>query len=393
MRNKLLLFSILIGSLFISSSVSGSQTFSESETLLNRQKAVEMIRENSAAVIDAEHNKKNAKKDYEYQLNKSKTVDTEKTFAYHDPYNDEDVYYYYDSTEQMQMRLLKEFLPEQMKYAWEVRSISAKVIENSIANMADNLFAGLYSTSRSVLMAERTLEIAKQSYEREKIRYESGMITELDLKISGLNVEEAENSVKKAIREFDNIHRKFNMMAGLPLDFRYDLIGTPWSNNNKIPYTEEDAVKSALANRMEIWDLKQQIRLIVVQMDIYRYKDVYKFHQNTKEDYNEALDNLEKLKLKLSETEYNIEKEIRKAYKDLEMSYLDLEIKKETLIKQKNKLDTITKQYNSGFVPASALEQMEHAVNQLELAVNISLITAINKSDQLNRAISVGPGY
>ena len=39
----------------------------------------------------------------------------------------------------------------------------------------------------------------------------------------------------------------------MPLDFRFDLIGTPWSHDYEIPITQEQAIESALQNRLEIW--------------------------------------------------------------------------------------------------------------------------------------------
>jgi hypothetical protein len=393
MRSRFFFILMIICMLFLSAVPPQSRAATEPADILNRQKAVLLVRENSSALMDSIHNENIARKNYEAQVNKSKTIDTEKVFLFRNPYTDEDVYYYYRPEEQMQMRLLKEFVPEQVKYAWELRKISGKVTENALANTADNLFIGLYSAHQNVLLAEKSLELAKKAYLREKARYDSGLITELDLESCFLDLREAENALVKSERNYENIHRQFNMLAGLPVDYRFKLIGTPWTNKNRISISEDEAVASALANRMEIWDLERQIRLIMQQMEIYRHKDVHRYHQNTKKDYEKATERMEELKLKLSETKYNIEKEIRQAYKDLEISYLDMEISKERLLKQKKQLDTITDQYNSGLVPASVMEQMEMSISQLEFAANMSMITVLNKSDKFFRAISTGPGY
>ena len=219
------------------------------------------------------------------------------------------------------------------------------------------------------------------------------MITELDLEEAVLDLSEAENSVKKARRDYDNMHRQFNRLAKLPLDFRYDLIGTPWTNERGVAITEEEAIASALENRMEIWSTKRQMELIELRMEIYRHKNVYKFHQQTIKDYAKAQDELDKLKLTLSQLEYDIEKEIRQAYKQLKKSYDDLELAKLNLARQKNLLENTKTQYEAGLVPVSVVEQLELSVEQLEFAVNINLINVLNRQDQFYRAISVGPGY
>ena len=393
MRRRFLLRSIIMSLVFLFVAAPKSQAVLDSEAVLNRQMAVTLFKENSASVRDAVHNEKIAHKNYESQLAKSKTINTEKVFIYHDDYADEDVFYYYEPEMQMQMRLLKELTPERVKHAWEIRKISTIINENVMANTADSLFLGLYGAYQNVLLSEKSYELAKKAYEREKVRYNNGLITELDLKSSYLDLEESENGFVKAERNYENSHRQFNRLSGLPIDYRFLLIGTPWSYNNKIELTENEAVASALENRMEIWNLQRQIRLAMQQMEIYRHKDVHRSHKDTKENYNKVIEQVTELKLNLLDTEYNIEKEIRDAYKELEICYLDLEMNKQKLLRQKNQLNNIADQYNEGQIPASVIEQMESAVSQMEFVVNTSMITAMNKSDRLYRAISVGPGY
>ncbi|NLX76814.1 MAG: TolC family protein [Clostridiaceae bacterium] len=363
------------------------------ESILNRQTAVQLVKNNSTAVWDAREQVNFAKEDYEVQAARSKSIDTEKVFLFVHPFTDEDVYYYYQPAEQVQLMLLKEFVPETFKFSHEVKEMTVKVTENAMANAADGLFTGLYSTYHSVKLAEKACEFAKRNLERQRKLYENGLITGLDLEDAELSLKEAENAVKKAERDYENMHRQFNSLAGLPLDFRYDLIGTPWTNDRDVTITEEEAVARALENRMEIWSTKRQIELIEFRMEIYRYKDVYSFHRQTREDYADAQEELDKLKLTLSQQEYDIEKEIRQAYRDLKKSFNDLELSKLNLARQKNLLEATRKQYEAGLVPVSVIEQLELSIEQLEFAVNMNVVNILNKQDRFYRAISVGPGY
>jgi hypothetical protein len=365
---------------------------SDSGGILSRQMATALIRENATAIWDARENIRFAKKAYETQALRSESIDTKKT-TFYNPFTKEDENYYYDATTQMQLRLAKEFIPAQLKYVWEVRQKALAVTGNAMANAADNLYIGLYSAYQNKILAEKSLELANRLFEREEVRYNNGLITALDLEGARLDVQTHENAIIKANRDYENIHRQFNRLAGLELNYRYDLVGTPWVSHNKILITEEQAVSSALKNRMEIWDLDQQIRLTLTKLTIYQHENVNKYDPQTKEDYEKALDEMEDLKLKLAEQKYSIEKEIRQAYQDLKTSYLDLEIAKLEFAKQKNQLETVSKQYHQGLVPISVVEQLENAVNQLEYAVNMSMITTLIKQDQFSRAISVGPGY
>ncbi|HEY8420869.1 MAG TPA: TolC family protein [Thermoclostridium sp.] len=363
------------------------------ESILNRQKAIQLIKNNSTAIWDAKEQEQFAKENYEEQAARSKSIDTVKVFLMKHPLTGEELYYYYDSAEQMQLRLLKEYVPETLKFSHEIKEMTIKVTENTMANVADNLFTGLYSTYHSVKLAEKSVEAARKNLTRQKELFENGMITELELQDAELDLKEAENSVKKAKRDYDNMHRQFNALAKLPLDFRYDFIATPWLNEQDVPITEEEAVASALENRMEIWSVKRQIELMELKMEIYRHRNVYQFDYQTIKDYAEAQNELDKLKTDLGRIEYDIENEIRKAYKELKKSYNDLELAKLNLAKQKNQLETIKIQYDAGLIPVSAVEQMELAIAQLEFAVNINLLNVLNKQDQFYRAISVGPGY
>ncbi len=363
------------------------------DSILNRQRAAEMVMENSTAIWKAEETENFGQRDYDKQVLKSKGVDTRRIFLFVHPFTDKDVYYYYDPFEQMNMRLLKEFVPEQMRYVWEMKKMMRLVTENIMANTADDLFQGLYGTYQSKLLAEKSLEISREAYERERVRYENGLITPLELEEAELSFIEAENALSKADRDFENMHRQFNSVAGLDIDYRYEVIGTPWFVSDGLGISEEDAVKDALSNRFEIWDLKQQIQLIEFQMEIYRHKDVHLKYPDAREDYQELQDDLDELNIKLSMMEYDIEKEIRKAYQELSQCYTDLELTRINLERQKNQLETVTAQFESGLVPESVVEQLEQVIKQLEYAVNMNTITVLNKIDKFNRSIAVGSSY
>jgi len=182
-------------------------------------------------------------------------------------------------------------------------------------------------------------------------------------------------------------------MAGLPLDFRYDMVGTPYVTSNRITITEDQAVAEALKNRKEIWEINRKIELLLKKMTIYQHKEVHSRYENYREDYADFMEDLEDLKAQLSQQQRDIEKEIRKAYQELQASYIDLEISQLELAKLKNQLETVTNQYRSGLIPIVYVEQLENGINQLETAVNINMITTLTKKDQFNRAISIGPGY
>lgn len=389
MKNKLIALAIITFSALLTVF---PQVSANSEAILNRYKAVELVIKNSTAVWDAREQISLSKNSYTKQLDRSKNIDTEKT-SFRNPFTGKQEYYYYEPPVQMQLRLLKEFVPEQLKYVWQVRQKALTVTENTMANLADDLFIGLYSAYQNRVLAQKSLDLAKRVLEREKVRYQNGLITSLDLEGYQLDVETYQNAIIKADREYENMHRQFNALAGLPVDYLYDLVGAPYVASNIITVSEEEAVASALQNRMEIWDLNYQIDLIQKKIEIYQHKDVHTYHQQTKEDYGKALDELEDLKLKLSQAEYSIEKEIRKAYQELKSCYLDLELSKLHLKQHKHRLATISIQFENGLVPFSVVEQLENAIYQLEYAVSMNTILTLNKKDRFYRAISVGPGY
>ncbi len=392
MPKKVVSLVILINTIILALGAPQSQAVS-TETVLNRQKALALVIDNSSAIWKASEDERFEKKDYETEAAKAKGIDTKRVFLYHNPYTDDDVYYYFDASEQMQMRLLKEFMPEQMKFAWEIKKITLKLTENIMANTANDIFMGLYSTYQNQLLTQKSLDYATKAHEREKVRFLNGLITELEFEESGLSVKKAENAVIKAKRDFDNMHRQFNSLAGLPMDYRYETIGTPWIGYQQISISEEEAIDKALSGRMEIWSIKQQIRLIELKMEINRHMNVHLTHPDRRKDYQESQDELDKLNIQLAEEEYKIKKEIKEACQDIQEGFLDLELAKQNLAKQKNQLETIRIQVQSGLIPESVVEQMEQVIKQLEFAVNINIIAVMNKNDKLERAVSVGPGY
>ncbi|MBP7175714.1 MAG: TolC family protein, partial [Thermoclostridium sp.] len=309
------------------------------------------------------------------------------------PYTDEEDTYYYEFPAQVQLRLAKEYYPEMMRFEVEKLEKTIGVVENQLANVTDNLYSGLYGTYRNKLLSQKSLEQAQKVLAREETRYNNGLITALDLEGARLEVETYEQAIVKADRDFENMHRQFNQMAGLKLDFRYDMIGTPFVATNRITISEDQAVADALKNRKEIWEINRQKQMVNMRLGIYQHKNVHLTDMQTREDYTDALTELEDLELQLSEQKRAIEKEIRKAWQDLQICYLDLEITKLELVKLKNQLETVENQYRAGLIPVSYVEQLQDGINQLETAVNMNMITTLIKKDQFSRAISIGPGY
>ena len=117
----------------------------------------------------------------------------------------------------MQLRLTKEYYPEEMKFQVEQWEKTLAVTGNALANAADNLYSGMYVAYQNKLLAQKSLELAKKVLAREEARYQSGLITAFDLEEYKLEVETNEKAIIKADRDFENIHRQFNGMAGLPL--------------------------------------------------------------------------------------------------------------------------------------------------------------------------------
>ncbi len=391
MRKKLIALAIVaVNAIFAVIPQAGA---AETGGILNRQAAIALVQEHSTDLWNLRENIGFANRDYEKQLLQAKNIDTEKA-SFYNPYTEENEFFYYDEPTQMQLRMAKEFYPEAMyKFRAEMLERSLDVAKNALANAADNLYSGLYGTYQNKLLAQKSLESAGKTLAREETRFKSGLITALDLEASRLEVETYEKAITKADRDFENIHRQFNSLAGLPLDYRYDMVGTPFVTTNKVTISEDQAVADALKNRKEIWEINRQMQLVNKKLEIYQHKNVHLTHKDTREDYADALEELEDLKLQLSEKSRAIEKEIRKAYQDLQLSYLDMEITKLELAKMKNQLETITNQYRSGLIPVVYVEQLESGIHQLETAVNMNMITTLVKKDQFSRAISIGPGY
>lgn len=390
MRKKII--ALAIAALNVILAVIPQSSPKETGGILNRQAAVTLVQEHSTDMWNIRENIRFVNRAYQDQLLQVKDMDTVRA-TFHNPYTDEDDYYYYDEPTQMQLRLAKEYYPEETKFQAEKLEKTLAVTGNALANAADSLYSGLYGTYQNKLLAQKSLELSQKVYEREAARFNNGLITPLDLEATRLEVEVNENAIIKADRDYENIHRQFNGMAGLPLDFQYDMVGTPFVTANRVTITEDQAVAEALKNRREIWEINRKIELLLKKMEIYQHKDVHKRYENLREEYADFVEELEDLKVQLAQQSRTIEKEIRKAYQELQTCYLDLEISQLELAKLKNQLETVTNQYRAGLIPIVNVEQLENGVNQLETAVNINVITTLIKKDQFSRAISIGPGY
>ena len=167
MKNKILALMMAVNAILLMMGMPQSQAALDTDSILHRMRAVELVRDHSTVLWDAEEAARVSKKDYDKQVLRSNTIDIQKMFVFHNPFTDEDVYHYFSLSEQMQMRMLKEFIPEQMKYVWEMKLKAVSATENALANTAEPFFRFICFIPEQAV-GRKIPGIARKAYEREK---------------------------------------------------------------------------------------------------------------------------------------------------------------------------------------------------------------------------------
>ncbi len=302
-------------------------------------------------------------------------------------------FYSFDDYLKLDLTVMKEHMPEELKYYWGMMGNNKIVTEKTLALGLRDLYLGLMKSDKDIKIVTRKFELAKNKHGINQLKLDQGLITKQDLEESEYELLKAEKSVDEANRNRENMVRSLNSMLGVEVSTVYDTVKFDEFSRDISLKPLEAYIEQALTERLEIKNIEEEIRLKELKKGIFTESRLFGKSYDLEEQYEDLELELETLKVKMEKTKFDIENEIKKAYIQIKEDLYNLESTTETIKMQKRTLDKLKTQYERGFIAKILLDEMEIGIDELENAKELVIYGYNTKIMKLEEAAGLGPAY
>ena len=387
----IVLFALLLGMLMpLYAEVEESDIKVKEKSIMSYDVAKDMLIENNSTLKEKQLQERRTFYGYSNTVQTSRGINTEgrnvNMFGM-------DFFISYPDDVQMLLTMQKEFMPFVQRFGWQMSLKEKELTENALVLALRDLYLGLYSTSKNCDILEKKLELENKKYNANKIRFENGLISEIESEESQYQFLKAQKNLESAKRDFENMRRNFNSFLGVPIDTEYDeLLFEELKRDVRIQPLEY-YLEKALENRLEVIVLEGQIEMTELQISIYEKNRVNETYTKVRKDYNEALRQLENLKAQLEQTKIDIENEIKSAYIEIKKEGYNLQSLNDTLNMQEKNYQRLQNQFEQGFIAKLIIDEVKMGLEELKNGIDLAMYVYNTKIMKLEEAAGLGPAF
>ena len=302
-------------------------------------------------------------------------------------------FYSFDDYLRLDLTVMKEHMPEELKYYWGMMGNNKTVTEKTLALGLRDLYLGLMKSDKDIEIVNRKFGLAKNKHDINQLKFDQGLITKQDLEESEYEQLKAEKAVDEAIRNRENMMRSLNSMLGVEISTVYETVKFDEFTRDLTFKPLEYYIENALNERLEIKNIEEEIRLKELKKGIFTSSRLFGKSYSLEDQYEDLVLEIEVLKVKLEKTKFDIENEIKKAYIEINEDLHNLESTTETIKMQKRTLDKLKTQYDGGFIAKIVLDEMEIGIDEIENAKELVIYSYNTKIMKLEEAAGLGPAY
>lgn len=302
-------------------------------------------------------------------------------------------FFEFDDYTKLNLSVAKEYAPAELKYYWNTVENNKIITEKSLALGLRDLYFGLMQSDNNYDIAQKRFQLAKNKHDINQLKFNQGLITKLDLEESEYELIKAEKSVDEAKRNRDNMTRSLNSMLGVDISTEYNTVEFNELKRDLSLKPLEYYIEKALAERLEIKSIEEELRLKGLKKEIFEKSKLFKKSYSLMEEYEDLNLEIEALEAKMEKAKYDIENEIKKAYIEIKNDLNNIESTTELIKMQKRTLDKLKTQYESGFIPKTVLDEMEIGIDELENMKELVIYGFNTKIMKLEEAAGLGPAY
>lgn len=389
MRKYILLIGLIVALIL------PSQTFAANEDSNNKNdltwnKAVIYLGRYNNTLLNISEAVDKAKRQYDLAVENAEDIETEGVTV---EIMGEEKFIEYDYYTKMMLTQQKELMPEQMKLSWEMNRDSWNATRNSMIIGLRSYYLGLYNAYSTKEIKQRSYDLAKSIYNQNKIKFDKGMITDIDLAGSEYDLHKAKAEADAAKRSYENILRSFNAYIGTSLNDQYSDIVYDEVYDAKRLKELDYYLERAQASRYDFISISKQLLLMEKKKSIM---DKYPLSLNTidaRKDYNSNLVEIDKVKQQLEVKKLDLEMEIKDSYIEASSAGKNVVNMKKILDMQKSSLDKTKKMYDMGMVSRTVMDQAQLGYDEFEINYNAILFDYNTKLMKLEYQSGTGLAF
>lgn len=235
--------------------------------------------------------------------------------------------------------VLSEFELFQNKNALEVD-------KNSIKQKVYEAYAKFLMELDKLKLAKDKFKNAEEEYKKADISYKSGAISKTEYVGKKAEYLKEQGNFSNVDREFQKCNMEFNKLVGEPLDTKYSTYKKDLTLDKSTLKSQEEYIKEALENRMEIKNGKENIEVRRFESGSAKAVFSNEHHRERKlaeQKIENAEDELELKKL-------DIKMEINLLYNDWEMKLIKLKNLEENYNQSKKEYNEANQRYSLGMI-------------------------------------------
>ena len=300
---------------------------------------------------------------------------------------------------------------KELEYSLENAKISYALQELNIEKNVTSSFYDVYQKQKDLNTAKDEYNNQKQNYEIIKNKVEAGLIAKEELYQAEVNLATSESSVYSAEINYENTKDNFKQLLGISLD--EDIMVLPNTDIVTVDVNQEEAVKYALSQRMEI--RQKQITLEEDVFSIIKAKAANEFKgsitarvgldalgEKMNNMYDNPTDNeqigvsltipifdwgakkarvksselaMESNQIGLDEQKKDITLEVRKICRNLPTLIRQIEIKKKSIENAEHTYEINLEKYRNGNLTGMELQQYQTQLTSAKQAYTNAIIS------------------
>jgi outer membrane protein TolC len=337
---------------------------------LNWNKALIYLGRYNNTLLNMSETVNKAKREYDLAVERAEDIETEGITV---EIMGKETFIEYDYYTKMMMTQQKELMPEQMKFSWEMNRDSWNAVRNSMTIGLRSYYLGLYSAHCNNILKQRNYELVSSIHNQNRIKYEKGMITDIDLAGSEFDLLKAKAEADASKRNYENMLRSFNAFLGTPLDRQYSDIVFDETYDSKRLKELDYYLERAQKTRYDFVSISKQVSLMEKKKNIM---DRYPLSLNTvsaRKDYDNNIADIEKAKQQLEVKKLDLEMEITDSYIEVSSAGKNVVSMKKILDLQKSSLEKTKRMYELGMVSKTVMEQVQLGYDEFEINYNAVL--------------------
>jgi len=264
------------------------------------------------------------------------------------------------------------------------RDVTESTLKESVRSMYYNV---LYLFDLQAV-TKQSLETMEKQYKVLQLKYEKGLVTELDTYQCQVSIDKKKRELKKQERNIENAQMLLKNKCGIPVSQKLELSSTELPATNKL-LSYDNYYKKAYRNRNEIVNSKLELTVLARKLDILKdfKKNPYSF------DKMELEEQIENATISVSQGSETVLGDIQWAYADVTASQLNMDISNKNADNAKTNFSNMELKYKQGQVNLIELWKARDSADTAEVEYRKAQRNFACASNKLDLASGLGPKY